>query len=162
MSSRVVSILGGFSPDTEVYSIDESFLRGETVSHLYGGATSMGQAMRHRIRQWTSLPVCAGFGESKTLAKLANHFAKKHPEWDGVCDLTAMNDGERQQWMANTDVGEVWGVGRRIAPRLQTMGILSVLDLAHADSRLIRRQFVDAAAVGPRPQPQHGRDARIR
>lgn len=141
MSSRVVSILGGFSPDIEVYSIDESFQRVETVSHLYGGATSMGQAMRHRIRQWTSLPVCAGFGESKTLAKLANHFAKKHPEWEGVCDLTAMNEGERQQWMANTDVGEVWGVGRRIAPRLQTMGIRSVLDLANADSRLIRRQF---------------------
>ena len=141
MSSRVVSILGGFSPDIEVYSIDESFLRVETVIHLYGGVTAMGQAMRHRIRQWTSLPVCAGFGVSKTLAKLANHLAKKHPEWNGVCDLTAMTDVERQRWMAKTDVGEVWGVGRRITPRLQTMGIRSVLDLANADSKLIRRQF---------------------
>lgn len=141
MSNRVVSILREFSPDIEVYSIDESFLRVETVAHLYGGATAMGQAMRHRIRKWTSLPVCAGFGESKTLAKLANHLAKKNPEFDGVCDLTALTDEERRQWMAKIEVGEVWGVGRRIAARLQAMGIRSVLDLASADLKLIRRQF---------------------
>lgn len=141
MSNRVVSILREFSPDIEVYSIDESFLRVETVDHLHGGATSMGQAMRHRIRQWTSLPVCAGFGESKTLAKFANHLAKKNPVFDGVCDLTALTDAQRQHWMAKIDVGEVWGVGRRIAARLQTMGIRSVLDLATADLKLIRRQF---------------------
>lgn len=120
---RVVSILREFSPDIEVYSIDESFLRVETVDHLYGGATAMGQAMRHRIRQWTSLPVCAGFGESKTLAKFANHLAKKNAVFDGVCDLTALTDAQRQQWMAKIEVGEVWGVGRRITARLQSMGI---------------------------------------
>lgn len=141
MSNRVVSILREFSPDIEVYSIDESFLRVETVDHLHGGATSMGQAMRHRIRQWTSLPVCAGFGESKTLAKFANHLAKKNPVFDGVCDLTALTDAQRQQWMAKIEVGEVWGVGWRIAARLQTMGIRSVLDLATADLKLVRRQF---------------------
>ena len=121
--------------------IDESFLRVETVDHLYGGATAMGQSMRHRIRQWTSLPVCAGFGESKTLAKFANHLAKKNPVFDGVCDLTALTDAQRQQWMAKIEVGEVWGVGRRIATRLQTMGIRSVLDLATVDLKLVRRQF---------------------
>lgn len=141
MSNRVVSILREFAPDIEVYSIDESFLRVETVDHLYGGATAMGQSMRHRIRQWTSLPVCAGFGESKTLAKLANHLAKKNPVFDGVCDLTALTDAQRQHWMAEIEVGEVWGVGRKIAARLQTMGIRSVLDLATADLKLIRRQF---------------------
>lgn len=141
MSNRVVSILREFSPDIEVYSIDESFLRVETVDHLYGGATAMGQAMRYRIRQWTSLPVCAGFGESKTLAKLANHLAKKNPVFDGVCDLTALTDEERQQWMGKIEVGEVWGVGRRIAVRLQIMGIRSVRDLATADLKLLRLQF---------------------
>ncbi len=141
MSNRVVSILREFSPDIEVYSIDESFLRVETVVHLYGGAAAMGQSMRHRIRQWTSLPVCAGFGESKTLAKFANHLAKKNPVFDGVCDLTALTDAQRQQWMEKIEVGEVWGVGRKIAARLQTMGIRSVLDLTTADLKLIRRQF---------------------
>ena len=141
MSNRVVSILRELSPDIEVYSIDESFLRVETVAHLHGGAAAMGQAMRHRIRQWTSLPVCAGFGESKTLAKFANHLAKKNPVFDGVCDLSALTDAQRQHWMAKIEVGEVWGVGRRIATRLQTMGIRSVLDLATADLKLIRQQF---------------------
>ena len=53
MSNRVTSILRDYSPDLEVYSIDESFLRIETVAHLYGGAIPMGQQMRHRIKQWT-------------------------------------------------------------------------------------------------------------
>ncbi|MEC5213952.1 nucleotidyltransferase/DNA polymerase involved in DNA repair [Polaromonas sp. CG_9.5] len=68
MSNRVVSVLREFSPDIEVYSIDESFLRVETLVHLHGGATIMGQAMRCKIRRWTRLPVCAGFGSTKTLA----------------------------------------------------------------------------------------------
>ncbi|HRK37290.1 MAG TPA: Y-family DNA polymerase [Burkholderiaceae bacterium] len=141
MSNRVVNILRQFCPETEVYSIDESFLRVETVAHLYGGPTAMGHVMRHRIRQWTSLPVCAGFGPSKTLAKFANHLAKKNPVFDGVCDLTTMTDNQRHQWMTKYEVGEVWGVGRRIAARLETMGIRSVYDLAYADAKLIRRQF---------------------
>ncbi|MCW5603648.1 MAG: hypothetical protein KIT18_03755 [Burkholderiales bacterium] len=82
--NRVVSILRDFSPDIEVYSIDESFLRVESVAHLYGGLGPMGQQIRERIRQWTGLPVCVGFGPSKTLAKLANHMAKKNLEFDGV------------------------------------------------------------------------------
>ena len=141
MSNRVVSILREFSPDIEVYSIDESFLRVETVDHLYGGATAMGQAMRHRIRQWTSLPVCAGFGESKTLAKFANYLAKKNTEFDGVCDLTSLTNGERQQWMTKIEVGEVWGVGRRISAQLEILRIRSVFDLANANLQQIRRQF---------------------
>ena len=77
MSNRVVSVLREFSPDIEVYSIDESFLQVESLVHLHGFATAMGQAMRHRIRRWTGLPVCAGFGVTKTLAKFANHLAKR-------------------------------------------------------------------------------------
>ena len=141
MSNRVVSILRDFSPDMEVYSIDESFLRVESVAHLYGGLSSMGQQIRERIRQWTGLPVCVGFGPSKTLAKLANHMAKKNPEFDGVCDLHAMSRLERRQWMSRIEVGEVWGVGRRINARLATMGIQSVLDLRNASPKAIRAQF---------------------
>ncbi|MBD3892774.1 Y-family DNA polymerase [Hydrogenophaga sp.] len=141
MSNRVMSILRGFSPDIEVYSIDESFLRVETVAHLHGGAGAMGHAMRQRIRQWTSLPVCAGFGGSKTLAKFANHLAKKNPLFDGVCDLAALSAAERQHWMEKYAVSEVWGVGHRLAARLQSIGIRSVFDLASAHHPLIRRSF---------------------
>ena len=141
MSNRVVSILRDFSPDIEVYSIDESFLRVERVAHLYGGLSPMGQQIRERISQWTGLPVCVGFGPSKTLAKLANHMAKKNPEFDGVCDLHAMSRLERRQWMSQIEVGEVWGVGRRINTRLAAMGIQTILELRNASPKAIRAQF---------------------
>ena len=72
MSNRVTSILRDYSPDLEVYSIDESFLRIETVAHLHGGAIPMGHQMRNRIKQWTGLPVCVGVGPTKTLAAIAS------------------------------------------------------------------------------------------
>lgn len=141
MSNRVVQILRDFSPDTEVYSIDESFLRIETVTHLYEGAVAMGHQMRERIKQWTGLPVCVGVGPTKTLAKFANHLAKKNPEFDGVCDLHVIPRPERVRWMSRIEVGEVWGVGGRIARRLEVMGIHTVLDLRNASPKEMRRHF---------------------
>lgn len=141
MSNRVVQILRDYSPDTEVYSIDESFLRIEAVAHLYGGALAMGQRMRHRIKQWTGLPVCVGVGPTKTLAKFANHLAKKNPEFEGVCDLHVIPRIERLRWMSGIEVGEVWGVGGRIARRLEAMGIQSVLELRNASPKEMRRHF---------------------
>jgi DNA polymerase V len=141
MSNRVVAVLRQFAPDMEVYSIDESFLRVETVAHLYGGANAMGYAMRYRIHSWTGLPVCAGFGATKTLAKFANHLAKKNAEFDGVCDTSAMTDAVRESWMGKIAVNEVWGVGRKIAARLETMNIHTVLDLVRADVKSLRMQF---------------------
>jgi Nucleotidyltransferase/DNA polymerase involved in DNA repair len=141
MSNRVATILRDFSPDIEVYSIDESFLRIETVTHLYGGAVAMGQQMRERIRQWTGLPVCVGIAPTKTLAKFANHLAKKNAVFEGVCDLHAMTRLERLEWMYGVEVGEVWGVGRRIAKRLEAMHIGTVLDLRNASPKEIRAQF---------------------
>lgn len=141
MSNRVVQILRDYSPETEVYSIDESFLRIEAVAHLYGGALAMGQQMRHRIKQWTGLPVCVGVGPTKTLAKFANHLAKKNPEFEGVCDLHVIPRIERLRWMSGIEVGEVWGVGGRIARRLEVMGIQSVLELRNASPKEMRRHF---------------------
>ena len=141
MSNRVTTILRDFSPDIEVYSIDESFLRIETVAHLYGGAASMGQQIRARILHWTGLPVCVGVGPTKTLAKFANHLAKKNAVFGGVCDLHVMPRPERLQWMNGVDVAEVWGVGRRTATRLETMGIRTVLDLRNTSPKEVRSQF---------------------
>ena len=116
-------------------------LRIETVAHLYGGAIPMGQQMRHRIKQWTGLPVCVGVGPTKTLAKFANHLAKKNDVFNGVCDLHAMTRPERLEWMWGVEVGEVWGVGSRIRKRLAGMGIDTVLDLRNASPKQIRAQF---------------------
>lgn len=141
MSNRVTTILRDFAPDMEVYSIDESFLRIETVAHLYGGVIPMARQIRHRIRQWTGLPVCVGIGPTKTLAKFANHLAKKHDVFDGVCDLHALTRPERLTWMQAIEVGEIWGVGPRIHKRLGAMDIHSVLDLRNASPKAMRTHF---------------------
>lgn len=141
MSQRAVDVLTTFCPNIEVYSVDESFLQIESVLNLYQSATAMGQQMRERMRQWLGLPVCVGIGPTKTLAKLANHMAKKMPQFKGVCDLHAIPRAERVQLMATIDVGEVWGVGRRVAARLNDMGIYTVLDLRNAKPAEIRKHF---------------------
>ena len=85
MSNRVMSILRVFSPDQEVYSIDESFL--DLSQFTQCDLNAYGQQMRSRILQWTGLPVCVGIGLTKTLAKLANHCAKKRTVFNGVCNF---------------------------------------------------------------------------
>lgn len=138
MSNRIMTILRTYSPHVEVYSIDESFLSLNGMGELWESPTMMGQDIRKRILQWTSLPVCVGVGASKTQAKLANHIAKKFLLFDSVCDLTTMS-AARMRWLfVRIDVGEVWGVGRRIAAKLNGMGIHTVQDLKDASPRDIR------------------------
>lgn len=141
MSNRLVSILREYSPNIEVYSIDESFLNLTGMVGIWESHTIMGQDIRARILQWTALPVCVGVGHSKTLAKLANHIAKKFPLFDGVADLTTMS-AARQAWLyKRIDVGEIWGVGRRISAALREMGILTVQDLMDAPPKAMRSRF---------------------
>ena len=141
MSNRVVQVLRGFTPNLEVYSIDESFLQIETVLKQYQDTIELGQGIRQKVKDTTGLPVCVGIGASKTLAKLANHLAKKHKQFSGVCDVNAMSKEELYQWMSETEVGEVWGVGRQIAKKLKAQDIHSVFDLLQASPQAMRQQF---------------------
>lgn len=141
MSNRVVQVLRTFTPNLEVYSIDESFLRIETLLKSYSSPSDLGQTIKEKIKVTTGLPVCVGMGESKTLAKLANYLAKKHSQFSGVCDISTMPKEELYQWMTETPVGEVWGIGRQIAKRLQVMKIQTVFDLLQASPQLMRQQF---------------------
>ena len=140
MSQRFMTLLGSYAPYQEVYSIDESFL---DFTGLPGDLTVYGAGIKARTQQWLGLPICVGIGYSKTQSKLANHIAKKNigKVWSGVCDLTSVNDIALSMLMARIDVGEVWGVGRRIAASLNSCGIKSVLDLARADAPTIRLRF---------------------
>jgi DNA polymerase V len=141
MSSRVVEVLRKFTPNLEVYSIDESFLQIETVLKQYADPTSMGQIIKEKVRDTTGLPVCVGIGASKTLAKLANHLAKKHPQFIGVCDISSMPKEALYQWMAETAVGEVWGIGGKTAKKLKELKINSIFDLVQASPQAMRQQF---------------------
>jgi len=141
MSSRVVEVLKTFTPNLEVYSIDESFLRIETVLKQYTDPTSMGQIIKNQVKDTTGLPVCVGIGASKTLAKLANHLAKKHKQFEGVCDINAMPKEALYQWMTETPVGEVWGIGKQLNKKFKILQINSVFDLLQASPQSMRQQF---------------------
>ncbi len=143
LSNRVVEVLGQFTPNLEVYSIDESFLDLTGFAHRHpAGLSDYGQQIRKRIADWLGLGVCVGIGPSKTLAKLANHCAKKTLAGHaGVCDFGMMTAPELTDLFAGIPVGEVWGVGRRIGERLREQGIETVRDLRDADAEGLRAQF---------------------
>lgn len=141
LSARFSSILSEYSPETEIYSIDENFLRVESLAQLWPSFTDMGRHIKNRIRRDLSLPVCVGFGPSLTLSKFANFLAKKNPQFNGVCNLMEMTKAERAEWFSNYDVSEVWGCGRRISARLNDMGIHSVQDLRRTPPKFMRAHF---------------------
>lgn len=140
LSNRVVEVLSQFSPNIEVYSIDESFLELSGFGRL--GYQAYGAEIRQRVADWLGLAVCVGIGPSKTLAKLANHAAKKNLAGaEGVCDFTTMSPATLDSLFSRIEVGEVWGVGRKIEAYLEAMGIRTVLQLRDADAELMRTKF---------------------
>lgn len=143
MSDRMMTLIGQFAPHQEIYSIDESFL---DLDGLPGTGQDIGQAIRHRIAQWLGLPTCVGIGASKTLAKLANHLAKTYPVLQGVCDLCDIAPERRDRALALTPVDAVWGIGRRLAPRLRAQDIHTALDLARSNPRDLRSAFSSTVA----------------
>lgn len=139
MSNRVMTILSDFSPNQEIYSIDECFL--DLTGFEKKRLAEYGQEMRGRILKWTGLPVCVGIGPTKTLAKLANHIAKKQIHFNGVCNLNQLTNDEMNKVLSDIDVGDVWGVGRKHASKLKALGVQTVLDLKQANAEYLRQQF---------------------
>lgn len=128
MSSRVMASLREFTPEVEEYSIDEAFLSVE------GDAERVASNIRRALYKWTGLPVSIGIAETKVLAKVANHYAKKSDE--GVFTVTKENAVDVLDSMP---VGEVWGVGRQYAKALVGRGIVSALQLREIDVRRARK-----------------------
>jgi len=138
LSSRVMRTLEEMAPRVEVYSIDEAFLDLTGIESVLS-LVEFGQQVRERIGHWIGITVCVGIAPTKTLAKLANHAAKKYPATQGVVDLT--NPDRQRRLLALVPVDDVWGVGRRLSKRLNALGITTALDLANASPRAIRDQF---------------------
>lgn len=138
MSRRVMTTLESIAPRVDVYSIDEAFLDLTGMDRLVALA-DFGRQVRHTIHRHVGLPVCVGMAPTRTLAKLANYAAKKYPATGGVVDLT--DPARQRRLMARVPVDEVWGVGRKLTARLQTMGITTALQLAEADPATLRKRF---------------------
>jgi DNA polymerase V len=137
MSARVMSILEGFAPSIEIYSIDESFL--DLMGVCEQDPIAYGQIIRKAVFRATGIPVCVGMGTTKTLAKLANYGAKKWKHTNGVLDLS--DPIRREKFMKLVPVGEVWGIGSRTTAKLNQLGIKTVWDLAAQPSKRIQAQF---------------------
>ncbi|MFW1634641.1 Y-family DNA polymerase [Acinetobacter oleivorans] len=142
MSRRFHTILGSYVTEEEVepYSIDECFVDFSAYEKNFD-LEKVGQQMRQQIWKWLGLPVCVGIGRSKTESKIANHIAKKNPGFNSVCDLVSMDPCNKEYYFSLIDVSEVWGVGRKHAKKLHSMGVKSVLDLACTEAREMQRQF---------------------
>ncbi len=137
LSRRVMQTLAHFCPTVEVYSVDEAFL--DLTGFSERDLLDYGQQMRQTVKQWTGIPISIGIAPTKTLAKIANHLAKADLKTQGVVHFNDQTDWT--QVLSQVEVGQVWGIGRHTAEKLQARGIKTALQLSQADPDWIRRKF---------------------
>ena len=132
LSERVMNTLKSEINKVEVYSIDEAFLD-------FSDFPSFDRAMsiRKKVKQWTGIPISIGIAPTKTLAKVANHIAKKSTK-EGVFVLTERDITCSLQHLA---VEDIWGVGRRNAFKLKQHGVYTALDFTNINTEWLRRKF---------------------
>ncbi len=137
LSNRVMSLLADAVPKIEIYSIDEAFL------HLDGiPAEKIPQFCRElvdKIKRWVGVPVSIGVAPTKTLAKIASHFAKKHKGYMGVCMMET--DEKRLKALALTPIDDVWGIGRKLAPKMVERGVRTALDFVDRPREWVSDNF---------------------
>jgi len=137
MSQRVMNVLSKFTTDLEIYSIDEAFL---DISGLKESELLLyGQQIRNTVLQWTGIPVTIGIAHTKTLAKVANHIAKKSGKCQGV--LSLMDEKSIEKALESTPVDDVWGVGRQYNTFLRSNGIYNALALTKASDSWIKKHM---------------------
>lgn len=135
MSGRVMSMLAELSPEIEVYSIDEAFLNLHGIRDL----DIIGRKMVYRVTRGTGIPVSLGAAPTKTLAKIANKFAKKYPAYNQLCIIDS--EEKRIKALQLTEIGDVWGIGRRQAAKLQKEGIKTAYDFTRFSGSWVRKNM---------------------
>jgi len=137
LSNRVVSTLFTFSPDVEVYSIDEAFvnLKNLAVSNYQ----NTGKQIRERVLNWVGIPVSVGIAPTKTLAKVANEFVKKDKNLRGVLSLIDKSEKEIDELLKNLEVGDIWGIGRQYSKKLNSEGITTAYDFKYSNPKFIQK-----------------------
>ena len=143
ISHRVMSVLGDFTPEIELYSIDEAFLSLE-YKMKYGSLTDFGRRIKETVYKWTGIPLSIGMAETKTLAKLANHLAKKSEKAKGVLDLS--RSPYQDYALEHTPVGNLWGIGRQYTKLLNSRGIVNARQLRDVDVKWARKALTVVGA----------------
>jgi len=138
MSARVMNILRDFSPDIEVYSIDESFLEFKGFENY--DFAEYATKIRARILKWTGIPTCVGIAPTKALSKVANKIARSNlKQSKGICVINS--DKNRIKALKWTKIGKVWGIGNRLEKRLQAKGIETAYDFTQLPSDWVLKNF---------------------
>lgn len=137
MSSRVMATLSAITPSVEIYSIDEAFIdmSGWPIDKLQ----TVGHEIVRIIRRHTGIATSLGIAPTKTLAKIASHFAKKFPGYHGCCLIDT--DEKRRKALSLSEARDVWGIGRKLARRLTDCGIHTALELADLSEDAVDKLF---------------------
>lgn len=135
MSSRVMATLSSIVPEIEIYSIDEAFLdmSGWELEQL----PEIGRQIVERVRRDTGIPTSLGIAPTKTLAKIASHFAKKYPGYKGACVMDT--NAKIEKALELTDLNDVWGIGRKLNKKLRECGIFTAGDFARLPFERVKR-----------------------
>jgi len=135
LSSRIMYLLSRYTDDLQQYSIDEAFL---DISYCkdYEEAARLCRKVREEILKGIGVPVSFGIAPTKTLCKVASHFAKKYAGYHGVCFID--DETRRQKALAQYPIDEVWGIGRKSVPKLQLAGVNTALDFANRSELFAR------------------------
>ena len=137
LSARVMSLLAEVAPKLEVYSIDEAFMNMDGIRNE--DLPGICRDLIKKIRKWTGVPVSIGIAETKTLSKVANHFAKKYKGYKGVCIIDSPE--KMRKALSLTPIDDVWGIGWRGAPKLQAVGVKTALDFVGRPVEWIRERM---------------------
>jgi DNA polymerase V len=141
MSQRVMNVLAAYSPDMEIYSIDECFLKFQGFERY--NLSACGHEMRAKVAKWTGIPISVGIAPTKALSKVANRIAKKYPlETQGV--YTIDNEEKRAKALHWLKIEDIWGIGRQYGKRLNAMGLRTALEFTNLPDEFVRQQFTVA------------------
>ena len=132
-----MSLLADFAPRLEVYSIDEAFLNMDGVRKE--DLVPICSELVKKVRRWTGIPVSIGIAETKTLGKVANHFAKKYKGYKGVCMIDS--EDKMRKALSLTPIGDVWGIGWRGAPKLEAQGVKTALDFISRPAEWVKERM---------------------
>lgn len=135
MSARVMSLLADMAPEIEVYSIDEAFLNLAGIKDLQ----SLGANIVRKVSRGTGIPVSLGIAQTKTLAKMANKFAKKYPAYNRLCIIDT--EEKRIKALKLFEIGDVWGIGRRQAAKLEKQGVKTAFDFTQLPGSWVRKNM---------------------
>jgi len=135
MSGRVMLMLAELTPEIEVYSIDEAFLNLEGIQDLQ----TLGSKIVRQVTRGTGIPVSTGIALTKTLAKVANKFAKKYPAYNRLCIIDT--EDKRTKALQLTNIGDVWGIGRRQAAKLEKQGVKTAYDFTKLPGSWVRKNM---------------------